>query len=494
MVNTNAFTAKDWYDRGIENKRNGNFTAALDDFKRSLKINPHIGAPWIGLAELLDANDQFEEARQCFLRAVAAEPKQVIARQMLATSHQKLGYVEEAEREFYHAITLAPNSYISYLGLGQLFEELGKPQQAADNYRKAIQYAPDKHDALASLLELSKFVDITTELKQAENILEKLAYREKSLVAYGLGKAYQQQKNYSAAFEAFRVANSARREEIGAFKRKSFDDRINSLTNIFSREFFQTRNYWGSSSAQPVFIVGLPRSGTTLTEQILASHPQCFGAGELNVLTDLATGTPDRLGKNDVTWPETANYLSMQQIQALAKDYLDASGQRAPDSAKRVVDKQPLNFWHLGLIAMAFPNARIVHCTRDIRDCGLSIYTQNFNVTQTWSTDLEDIAYYWQGYSRLMAHFKQVSNLQILEVNYENMVSDIKSQSKRLLDFVGLEWTDTVLEFHQSKRAVQTPSRWQVRQPVYQSSKARWRQYESNLAPLIHAAKQENGC
>ncbi|NRA85380.1 MAG: sulfotransferase, partial [Gammaproteobacteria bacterium] len=166
-------------------------------------------------------------------------------------------------------------------------------------------------------------------------------------------------------------------------------------------------------------------------------------------------------------------------------------GQRAPEAVLKVVDKQPLNFWHLGLVAMAFPNARIVHCTRDIRDCGLSIFTQNFNTTQNWSTDLDDIAFYWQGYKKLMEHFKQVSGLPILEVNYEETVSELEWQSRRLLDFVGLPWDECVLNFHQSQRAVQTPSRWQVRQPLYQSSKARWRNYESYLAPLMNAVEAQ---
>ncbi|NQZ83585.1 MAG: tetratricopeptide repeat protein, partial [Colwellia sp.] len=168
MVNTNALTAKDWYDRGNDIRRVGNFAGALDAFKQSIKLNPHVAAPWIGLAKLLDANNQFEEARQCFIRAVAAEPKQLMSRQMLATSHQKLGYVEEAEREYNHAIKLDPNSYISYLGLGQLFEDLGKPEQAANAYRQSIQCAPNKHDALASLLDLSKFIDFSQEIQQAE--------------------------------------------------------------------------------------------------------------------------------------------------------------------------------------------------------------------------------------------------------------------------------------------------------------------------------------
>ena len=488
MVNANALTARDWYDRGNESKRSGDHTAALGDFKQSIKLNPHVAAPWLGLAKLLDVNNQFEEARQCFMHAVVADSKHLMARQMLAASHQKSGYVEEAEREYNHAIKLKPNSDISYLGLGQLFEDLGKPEQAAAAYRKAIQCAPNKQDALANLLDLSKHVDISKEIKQAEKLLKNLKLREKALVAYGLGKAYEQQKNYEAAFIAFKVANTARSEDSLPFHHKAFDARINNMIELFSAEFFKAHQGWGNSSERPVFIVGLPRSGTTLTEQILASHPHCFGAGELNVLTDLATGTPDRLGNGEISWPQTASHLSKQQVLDLAQDYLIDSGKRAPANALKVVDKQPLNFWHLGLIAMAFPNARIVHCTRDIRDCGLSIFSQNFNTTQSWSTSLEDIAYYWQGYKKLMSHFLQVSGLHILEVNYEETVSDIEWQGRRLLDFVGLPWDERVLNFHQSERAVQTPSRWQVRQPLYQSSKARWRNYESDLAPLIKAA------
>jgi tetratricopeptide (TPR) repeat protein len=491
MFTTNALTAKYWYECGYERKRTGDNTGSLDAFRQSIKLNDRAAAPWIGLAQLLDSNNQLEQARQCLQQAIIAESGNVQARLLLASSHQTLGYFEEAKCELIHALQLDPNSASTYCCLGKLFEDIGDPTQAAEAYRQALSLDSSEKEALSCLLGLGRHVDVSSEMNQAQDQLENLALREQALVGYGLGKAHEHKKNYNAAFSAYALANSARREESEPFNHQAFDARINNMIELFTDEFFKARQGWGNQSDRPVFIVGLPRSGTTLTEQVLASHPQCFGAGELSVLTDLATGTPDRLGNADISWPKNACHISKQQAQALGEDYLIESGRHAPDTARKVVDKQPLNFWHLGLVAMIFPNASIIHCTRDIRDCGLSIFTQNFNAQQNWSTDLDDIAYYWQGYQKLMKHFNKVSRLKILNVAYEDTVSDLEWQGRRLLEFIGLPWDERVLSFHKSERAVQTPSRWQVRQPLYQSSKARWRNYERYLTPLIKAVEAE---
>ncbi len=468
--------------------RAGDFSGALDAFKQSLKINPRLAAPWIGLAQVLERNGQFEDARACLERAAAAEPDHLDARLKLAMACKNLGHVEAARQQYDRALAIDAGAASVHVGIGQLMEDLGDPEAAAAAYRTAIELDATRHQAMANLLGLSRHVDVSREMETATETLRRAGDREKALIGYGLGKAHEQQKNYDLAFEAYAAANAARRAEAGAFDRDVFDRRIDKMLTIFSRDFFDARNTWGIDSARPVFIVGLPRSGTTLTEQVIGSHPECFGAGELFALTDLATATPDRLGNKDTHWPFAAPDLTGKHVRALAADYLVQSSTRAPASVLRVVDKQPLNFWHLGLVAIALPNAKIIHCTRDIRDCGLSIYSQNFNPQQAWSTDLGDIAHYWRGYRRLMAHWASVTGLQIMDVAYEETVSDLEGQARRLLEFLELEWDPGVLNFHENERAVQTPSRWQVRRPLYQSSKARWRRFEAHLGPLLQAA------
>lgn len=489
MKTANALNAKQWYERGNELNRAGDAASALDAFRRSIKLNPRVAAPWIGLANLLHANNQLEEARECLVHATAADPNHLLASQQLALAHQVLGFVDDAKREYQRALRIDPESDTTWFGLGQLLEDLGEPQKATDAYRKARVLAPSDHNALAQLLGLSRDVDVSAEIEDAVRLLPDLEPGDRALVAYGLGKAHEQESRYENAIAAFQTANAARQELAGSFERERFDQRVKSMLEIFSASFFEARRGWGNPSARPVLIVGMPRSGTTLTEQIAGSHPNCFGAGELNTLTDLATGLPDRLGRADPPWPNCVVDLDKDQLVALGQEYLDRSSQRAASDTLRVIDKQPLNFWHLGLIAIALPNARIIHCTRDIRDCGLSIYTQNFNLQQKWSTDLADIVHYWRGYRELMAHWAAVTGLDILEVRYEDTVTDLESQARKLLEFLDLDWDPQVLRFHQNERAVQTPSRWQVRRPLYQSSKARWRHYESHIGPLIEAAE-----
>lgn len=504
-----------------------------------MRVDPHKAAPWVSIAQLLEKNQQRLEALECFKRAIAADPYNSFVRYKYGLALAQSGDLDRAISEYDFAIRLNSNDASIYTARAVAFEHQGEPAKAAASYRNALRIAPDNAQALGNLIALGRHVDVDDALENARAQVaaahanidelddtsasieednddaplgvgpveaeeerdgrkdetdnnERNSKARFSMVAYGLGKELERRgEDDEEAFAAYASANGARKRATGAFNRKIYDRRIDKMCEIFSRDFYAERAEWGDSSEIPVFVVGLPRSGTTLTEQILASHPLCHGAGEIDALADMATGTPDRLGSNETPWPDCADQLTKEHIDALAKDYVARLTKGAPRNSIRVIDKQPLNFFHIGLIAMAFPNARILHCQRDLRDNGFSIFSENFAHSQRWSTDLADIAYYWRGYRRLMAHFRENLPINMLDVRYEETVADQEAASRRLLDFMGLEWDKSVLAFHKNDRAVQTPSRWQVRQPIYKKSAGRWQRFESHLGPLIEAWNKE---
>ncbi|MEM7687530.1 MAG: sulfotransferase [Pseudomonadota bacterium] len=479
--------AQGFFKEGSKLKQAGDLAGALDAFRQSAKLSPRSAAPWIGLADVLAANQQPKDALECLKRAAMGEPRNAMVQTRLARAFHDLGVMEKARVAYERALKIDPTKVSALFSFGQWHEDQGDAESAADCYRRLLAVEPGHAEALGAIVGLGREIDVSSEMAMARATMDSADDRGKALIGYGLGRALDRQGYYKAAFAVLTEANAARARQAGPFDREAFDRRVDGMINLFSSGLMQEREGWGVTSERPVFVVGLPRSGTTLTEQIAGSHPSCDGAGELPDLSDLATGTPDRLGSNDVCWPECVTMLEQQHIAALGEDYISRIAKRCPADALRVIDKQPLNFWHLGLVAISLPNARIIHCTRDIRANGLSIFAQNFSLDQQWATDLGDIAYYWQGYRRLMAHWQNVTGLRVLSVAYEDTVADLESQARRLLEFLDLDWDKRVLAYHKNERAVQTPSRWQVRQPLYTSSKEKWRRYEPHLEPLTLA-------
>lgn len=476
------------YQEGVSLENAGDISGAFAAYRRSAKVAPGKAAPYVGLARILTRNHQRPDAIACLKRAVACEPDNATVRIILGQTLAEDGQLDAARQAFEYVLrdgAMLPNAL---LGLGSLYEDLGDRSAAADLYHCLLDAHPDNAAGIAGLLAVAKGEALTEVISVASKRLKIANDVDVALIGSALGKALARSDKPIAAFDAWSRANEARRRESGAFDRGEFDRRIDQLCKIFSADFVAERRDYGQLSERPVFIVGLPRSGTTLTEQILSAHADVYGAGELDVLSDLATGLPDRLGRSDPPWPEAVEKLTMGNVGDIGSDYLRRISELS-SSSLRVIDKQPLNFWHLGLVAIAMPNARIIHCRRDIRDCGLSIFSENFTPQQRWATDLGDIAHYWRGYRRLMEHWRNVSALSILDIVYETLVDDVETQSRRLFDFMGLPWDRSVLDFHTVDRAVQTPSRWQVRQPLYKSSSGRWRPYEAMLKPLISAAE-----
>lgn len=299
---------------------------------------------------------------------------------------------------------------------------------------------------------------------------------------FALGKGYDDLLEFDVAFAHYHRGNQICRRRRD-YRPADSEDLVQRIIEVFTQPFIAELRAHGSPSATPVFIVGMPRSGTTLVEQVFASHPLATGAGELGFFLSLAVYLPAML-QSTSKYPECCKLLDQNTAHQITAQY---SGllHRYSASALRISNKMPANFFYLGLIKALFPYARVVHCQRDPGDVCLSIYFQYFQEQHAYAWDLDDIAHYYSQYQRLMAHWQQVLPGEILSVQYEQVVGDLETASRGLLDFCGLEWDPRCLEFHHTRREVKTASYSQVRQPLYQSSLQRWRRYAHHLPESV---------
>ncbi len=476
--------ADGWHNLGIARYRTQDRRRAFDAFKRALHIDPTRAETYLALGNLLIETAQLEDAIECFERAARHAPELARARSRLARELAARGKAGRAETVFRESLGLDADDLQSWFGLGRVLEDLGQSQGALDCYLNVLQRQPRHAEAIGQYLALIRDEPDAAVLAAADSILQDATATGEAhaLVGYGLAKFHDRRGRYAAAAAAGMTANAARRAATGALDRVALAARIDGMIDRYSREFFAARRRFGVGNDQPVFVVGLPRSGTTLTEQILASHPLVHGAGEL---PDMARNAAQCAGKA-APW-HAASLIDEAQSRTHATGYLDALRPGAPKHRVRIIDKSPLNFFHLALIAVLFPNARVLHCQRDLRDTALSIWMENFNAQQRYATDFSDLAFFAKQYQRLMAHWEEHLPLRILTVRYEETVADVEAQARRLLDFLDVPWDSRCLAFHRHERAVQTPSRWQVRRPVYSSSVGRWRAYAPYL-PELEAA------
>ena len=300
---------------------------------------------------------------------------------------------------------------------------------------------------------------------------------------FALGHLYEGQADYHKAFDQFEIANGKTKTK---FDPGAFRDSVDALITVFDTS--NPKIVAQNTDERPVFIVGMPRSGTTLVEQILASHNQIHGGGELAYLHQ-AIDTMPRPASTELLYPEVVDQVSAANLDTVAYNYLDKLARLAPH-AGRITDKMPGNILHLGAIARLFPRAHIIHVRRNPLDTCLSCFTHNFGERLAFTTDLSDLADYYLGYNRLSEHWKGLKNLSMLEVSYEELVGSVETGSRRMIDFLGLEWDPACLNFHSNKRAVSTASYAQVRQPIYQGAIGKWQDYRRALEPLIAKLNQ----
>jgi len=435
-----------------------------------------------------------------------------------------MGVPDKAVKHLESAVSLQPGFVDTYKILGVTLMKLGRRQEAREVYRKGRSLQPDSIDLMvceADLLEQEGEFDAALEqilplmdrgvehpgvglvfahlcrhfqcCPEAVNYLEgllkksELSESNREEIHFALGKLYDTEGDYDSAFAHFRKANEIRPNR---FNPQRHAATFTVLMEVFSAEFLAGKPRATIHSERPLFIVGMPRSGTSLVEQILASHPAVYGAGELGemggLVGELAAG---RYGKRG--YPDCFRGLTQKVLDRLAKKYLDRLEQLAPE-AQCVTDKMPQNYQHLGLISMLFPGVRIIHCTRDPRDTCLSIYFQHFFENITFANNLEHLGRYYRQYERLMRHWQRVLDLPILEVPYESLVEDPEKWSRRLIEFTGLPWDERCLDFYKTRRTVATSSYDQVRRPIYKSSVGRWRHYKNYISPLIEALELGN--
>jgi Tfp pilus assembly protein PilF len=482
-LDIDARHADAWHNLGTALRRLGRTEEAFHALKQALLIDPARAGTYLNLGGLLVESGQLDDARECFERAARFDPALAQTHSRLAAHLAACGRPRRAQELYRHALGLDATHVESWLGLGQALEDLGDAQGALSCYRTLLTVDGGHAGALGRYLALLRAPAPAALIAAATRALGDPQRTDagRALIGYGLARHLDRHGVHREAAAAGRAANGARRREAGPFDRAALDARVAEIIGICDASFFAQRRGFGLGTDQPVFIVGLPRSGTTLTEQIVASHPLLHGAGELPDLPRLAAGLFP-----DAPW-RAAAALAPDSSRALGRRYLERLRDGAPTGRLRITDKSPFNFFQLGFAALLFPQARVIHCRRGARDNALSIWLENFNPDQHYATDFADLAHLRRAYERLMAHWRAVLPLRVLDVDYEDLVADVEAGARRIIDFLDTPWDRRCLEFHRSERAVQTPSRWQVRQKIYSSSVDRWRHYAPHLPELLAA-------
>ena len=478
---------------GITLQQRGDLKRAAESHRRATRLNPSYAEAFDNLGNALRAKGKWEEAAAAYRQALALKPDYAGAHNNLGIVLQEQGQVAAAMDCYRQALRLQPGFADASNNLATAMKEQGMLEESLAQYRATLKLQPTH--ALA-YYNLSQFVTegrTTFAPEEIERLKPRVADHrvpalERSLLAFTLAAVADRQGTPDEAFAYYRQANELRHrlfQDVNrAFdpqKHRAFVDRIIAT---FDRNYFRRVQGWGIDTETPVFVIGMPRSGSTLVEQILSSHPQVHGAGELRdfsqLMTKLAqdTGSP---GSERVVVPLSDQATAQTLAEAHLHRLIQLGG-----TAARVIDKALDNFLYLGAIATLFPRAQIIHCRRGALDVCLSCYFQNFqNLDFAWS--LEDIAAYYSQYERLTAHWQQVLPMRIHEVCYEDLIANQEKVTRNLVSFCGLDWDARCLAFHDNLRAVQTMSTLQVRKPLSKSSIGRWKRYRPHLDALLKA-------
>ena len=450
---------------------------AVSSYRRALALRPDLAEAHYSLGNALADLGRFDDAVASFRQALDLQPDYAEAHANLGVALRQQGRFRAAEASCRRALEINPNLIAAIVFLAQLHADEGQFAEAEDLFKRVLAIQPESPEAWAGIAGLRRMTSNDAGWAvEAQRIAEyPLPPRREASLRYAIGKYFDDVGDFEQAFTNYRRANELTRLRSTSHDRRDLSRAVDLMIQTNDRGWLARTRNGANASSRPVFIVGMPRSGTTLAEQILASHPAVVGAGELS-FWNAASAKHASAGRNEE--------IGGTVIRTLADDYLRQLDGISSDSL-RVVDKMPGNFNNLGLIHAALPNAGIIHMQRNPIDTCLSIYFHDFQTAHSYANDLEDLANYYTEYLRIMEHWRlTLPEGAMLEVSYEGLIDDQEAWSRKMLEFLGLPWDPVCLDFHLTKRTITTFSKWQARQKIDRTSVERWRNYQKFVGPL----------
>ena len=472
-----------------------NLKEAADSYQKAIDINPQHANAFNGLGNLLTDMHNIGDAITFFQHAIKINPSYTDALLGLANAFNLIGETDQALNMFKQAINVEPNNKYTYKEMGSFYKNQGELNKAIEYYQKAIAIDLTYTEAHRLKANSKKHTEYDEDIHTMESLYNKknLSNEQRVHICFGLRKAFEDIGEFEKSLDYTIEGNQLFRN---SYEYSFKDDKMffNNIKKVFSADFFDhyknNGKDIGNPDKTPIFVLGMPRSGTSLVEHILASHPQVFGAGELYELADLSKSNPD--GPSKKSFPENILEFNIENFNDTGTQYIKQIRRYASNSTY-IVDKMPHNFLRIGLIKAILPNTKIIHCVRNPMDNCLSIFKNYFSGTHKYAYDMTELGQYYNLYKELMEYWETTLPGFIYNINYEQLVSDQETQTINLIEFCGLPWDDSCLQFHKNKRKVGTASDAQVRRPMYKDSVQLWKKYGARLEPLEKALNNKSG-
>jgi len=465
---------------GILAFKSGNHDIAEAMLTKALKLDPTYSLVWANLAQVFSVTGQLDKAKKSFKNILNMEPKNGLIWAEYGTVLTKLANYEEGRDAYLKALEFKPDSPRVHLSLGHVYKTMGEIDNSIDSYKNTILQNNLSGEAYWSLANLKTYSFSENEIIDMEDTLKSdMSDIERSQMHFALGKAYEVKKDFDKSFKNYYEGNKVKK---GLIKYSSDDttDNTKRILNFFNKENIQKLAKSSTGDRDPIFVLGMPRSGSTLVDQIISSHSKVDGTQELPNIIKIAA---ELNTNNQNNYPEVLKELDESKLSNLGKDYISETAW-ARDSAPFFIDKMPNNFIHIGLIKTILPNAKIIDTRRDPMDTCFSCFKQFFARGQLFTYSLEDLGNYYTDYIRAMNHWHNVYGKDIYTVHYDNVINETEETIRELIDYCELPFEKECLEFYNSSRPVKTPSAEQVRQPIYRSGLNYWKNYEKHLLPL----------